>query len=361
MVGIFGRRFGQQSGVASQEIGREIHHGLVAGVVDANLGAGKFAVGKILILEFDLLVGSPEVEVVGSGRVDEQDSRGQDGGREPEGVAAVGLQHRHACQNDREPYCRGQRQPGHGEEREDANQTASQIPGVAIQRARGEFDLAAYGLSDGDENVSQQQEQDGDDQHGQEKAGGVVHDVGPQDLDVLRSAQVLREALHDLGAAPGQTNNDDQSDQSGDGRLPAGPLASQSAAQSEAEKTEQQRQVFHIGKYPDFGGDPADEREFRKQGEGAGQKQHREIPALGLVGGLSARFDQAVADEQQDGKDEAEDAKGHWKSVDVRVEQDNTRVKGLGERWRAVLLTAWTAEGGCPYVTPLLAGELVAG
>ncbi len=141
-----------------------------------------------------------------------------------------------------------------------------------------------------------------------------MHDVGPQDLDVLRSAQVLREALHDLRAAPGQTNNDDQSDQSGDGRLPAGPLAGESAAQSEAEKTEQQRQVFHIGKDPDFGGDPADERELREEGEGAGQKQGGEIPAFGRVGGLGARLDDAVADEEQGGQDEAGDTKGHWKN-----------------------------------------------
>ena len=139
-----------------------------------------------------------------------------------------------------------------------------------------------------------------------------MHGVGSPYLDVLRRAQVLREALHDLRAAPGQTNHDDQSDQSGDGGLPARALSSQSAAQSEAEKTKQQRQIFYIRKYPDFGGDPADQREFRKEGKRAGQKQGRETPAFGMVGGLGARLDEAVADEQQGGQDEARDAKGHW-------------------------------------------------
>ena len=77
--------------------------------------------------------------------------------------------------------------------------------------------------------------------------------------------------------------------QSGGGGLPARALASQSAAQSEAEKTEQQRQVFYVGKHADFGGDPADEREFREEGERAGQKQGGEIPAVRQAGGLGVR------------------------------------------------------------------------
>ncbi len=297
IVGILVRRLFQQLRVTLQKIGRKIRNDLVAGVIDANLGAQEFAIRKSFVFEFDLLVRSPEVEVMRSGRIDEQEHHGHKGGGESEGIAAIGLQQRHPGQNDREPYRRGQSQPRHGKKRENPNQAAGEIPRVAIKRARGQFDLAAYGLSDGDKNVGDEQEQDGSHRHRQQQAGGVMRGVGSPYLDVLRSAQVLREALHDLGAAPGQTNNDDQSDQSGDGRLPAGTLAGQSAAQSEAEKTEQQRQVFYIGKYPDFGGDPADEREFREQGEGAGQKQRREIPAFGLVGGLSARFDDAVADE----------------------------------------------------------------
>src|ERR1700674_3855053 len=103
---------------------REIHNYLVAGVVDANLGAEKLAARKISVLDFDLLIGSPEIEMVRSGRIDEQERRGQDSGGEPDSIATIGLKQRHARQNNGEPYGGRQSQPGHGKECEDAGQTA---------------------------------------------------------------------------------------------------------------------------------------------------------------------------------------------------------------------------------------------
>ena len=140
--------------MASQKVGREIHSDLVAGVVDANLSVANFAIGKILVLDFDLLVGSPKVEVVRSGRIEEQERYGQDGSGEPDSIAPVGLQQRHTRQNHGEPDRGWQSQPGHGKECEDAGQTPGQIPGVAVKRAWGQFNLPAYGLSDGNEDVS---------------------------------------------------------------------------------------------------------------------------------------------------------------------------------------------------------------
>src|SRR5260370_19786347 len=138
-------------------------------------------------------------------------------------------------------------------------------------------------------------------------------------------AAIVRGALHDRRAGQGQKNADDQSDESGDGGLPAGVLASQSAAYPEAEKTDQQRQVFDIGKYADFSGDPADEGEFCEEGERAGQKQGREIPAVGRVGGLGSGLDYAVADQKNGGQDEARDAQGHFGNPLRKEEQNNTR------------------------------------
>ena len=88
-------------------------------------------------------------------------------------------------------------------------------------------------------------------------------------LDVLRGTEVLRQALHDLRAAPGEPDNHDQSQQRRSGRLPSWPPACQSAAQSKAEKAEQQGQVLYIGEHANFSRNPTDESKFSEQGEGA--------------------------------------------------------------------------------------------
>jgi hypothetical protein len=88
-------------------------------------------------------------------------------------------------------------------------------------------------------------------------------------------------------------------------------LASQGAAQSETEKAEQQCQILHVGKNPNFRGHPPDEREFREQGERAPQKQSGKIPTLRHGRGWYSRFDNAVAGQKNGGQDEAQDAQGH--------------------------------------------------
>src|SRR3984957_20218623 len=116
-----------------------------------------------------------------------------------------------------------------------------------------------------------------------------MNNMGSKYLNVLRSAQVLREPLHDVRSAPGQTHNRDQPEQSGRGSLPTRTLAGQSAGQSEAQKAQQECQIFYVGEDSDFSANPADESELSEQRQRAREKQCREIPALGCLT-AQARF-----------------------------------------------------------------------
>src|ERR1700751_2061404 len=114
-------------------------------MVNANLRGLYFAVGKSSVLQFDLLVGSPEIEVMWCRRIEEQKYYGNNGGKNPERIEAIGLQDCHSRQNEGERY---------GKESDDACKAAGQVPRVTIERPRSEVELTAYCLPDRNKNVS---------------------------------------------------------------------------------------------------------------------------------------------------------------------------------------------------------------
>src|ERR1700720_4088652 len=123
-------------------------------MVDANLCGLYFAVGKSSVLQFDLLVWSPEIEVMWCRRIEEQKYYGNNGGKNPERIEAIGLQDCHSRQNEGEPYGGRQSEPRYGKESDDACEASGQVPRVTIERPRSEVELTAYGLPNRNKNVS---------------------------------------------------------------------------------------------------------------------------------------------------------------------------------------------------------------
>src|SRR5258708_33028077 len=161
-----------------KKLAGEVDNVLVASVVDANFGTGEFSIRESSLFHFNLLVRSPEIEVLWSRSVVQQERDRHRGGSQQKSLGTGGCEERHARKDGHKPDRRRQRHPRDSEEGEDAGQTASKIPGISVERARSEFNLAADGLSEGNEDGSDQPEQNGGKDSGEQKGCPVARKTG---------------------------------------------------------------------------------------------------------------------------------------------------------------------------------------
>src|SRR5690348_17615351 len=71
-----------------------------------------------------------------------------------------------------------------------------------------------------------------------------------------------------------------QPDERCGGGQPTNGIAGQSAADAEAQETQQERQILEVGKYPNFNRQPADKRQLGEQRKKARQKKFKQTPAI---------------------------------------------------------------------------------
>src|SRR5690348_370671 len=69
IIGIVLRRLFHDSGVPAQVFGRKVNDGLVPDVVDSHIGTGKISIGVVKTSELNLLIRSPQGEMISRGGI----------------------------------------------------------------------------------------------------------------------------------------------------------------------------------------------------------------------------------------------------------------------------------------------------
>src|SRR5689334_4528291 len=80
IIGIVLRRLFHNSGVPAQVFGRKVNDGLVPDVVDSHIGAGKISIGVVNASELNLLIRSPQGEMISGGGIMQQQCYGHNEG-----------------------------------------------------------------------------------------------------------------------------------------------------------------------------------------------------------------------------------------------------------------------------------------
>src|SRR5215468_800771 len=100
---------------------------------------------------------------------------------------------------------------------------------------------------------------------------------GP-DLHVGGGSEALRKTLKPFPILNRRPNNEQQRHECCNTGEPSYSLTRQSASQAETNEAQQERQIFEVSESTYFDGNPADERQFRKQREKAGEQEVAEFP-----------------------------------------------------------------------------------
>src|SRR5262249_46540049 len=163
---------------------REVDDSLISRVIHANFGARKFSVRQRLFFDFNLLVGSPEIEMLQRRGIVQEKSDGQSRGRDQKSLWTGRVEKRHPGQNTDKPDRRRQSKPGHGKKDKDTGQASREIPGISVEWSGSKFNLAAHGLSEWDEDGRDQPEQDRSEGGSEKEITPVASERGSPNLDI---------------------------------------------------------------------------------------------------------------------------------------------------------------------------------
>src|SRR5579864_3180814 len=274
---VLGRLF-HNSGVPAQVFRRKVNDGLVPDVVDGHVGTGKISVRVVKTGELNLLIWSPQGEMIRRGGIMQQQGHGHDKGAHEQALPGSALQQGKSRQYRTQPEGGRQHQPAHGEEDQNARQAACQIPGISGEGIWRQIHLPADFLTNGHKDAYQKQQKQPGERHRGQKAAPIPGFPGTPDVEVGGGSQALRQTFH--GGLMGPASEQQQPDERGCGGQPANGLAGQGAADAEAQEAEQERQIFEVSKYPNFNRQPADKSQLSKEGKKTRQEKFKQTPAI---------------------------------------------------------------------------------